>query len=155
MTAVRQFIEDVQWGKLDFLIVDMPPGTGDEALSIIQLIPKADGAVIVTTPQDMSLIDSRKSISFVNEVGIPIIGIIENMSGFACPHCGEITDIFKSGGGEAVAKEFGIQFLGKVPLEPSVVKSGDMGKPVVMDAPDSPSGKAFRSIIDKIVETVK
>lgn len=155
MTAVRQFIEDVHWGELDYLIIDMPPGTGDEALSIIQLIPKADGAVIVTTPQEVSLIDSRKSISFVNEVGIPVIGLIENMSGFACPHCDEVTDIFKSGGGEAVAKEFGVQFLGKVPLEASVVASGDKGMPVVLDAPDSPSGKAFRSIIDKIVKTVK
>ncbi len=155
MTAVRQFIEDVLWGELDYLIIDMPPGTGDEALSIIQLIPKADGAVIVTTPQDVSLIDSRKSINFVNEVGIPVIGIIENMSGFVCPHCNEMTDIFKSGGGETVAEEFGIQFLGKVPLEPSVVMSGDKGMPIVLDAPDSVSGKAFRSIIEKIVKTVK
>lgn len=155
MTAVRQFIEDVEWGELDYLIIDMPPGTGDEALSIIQLIPKADGAIIVTTPQEMSLIDSRKSISFVNEVGIPIVGLIENMSGFVCPHCEEVTDIFMSGGGEKVAKEFGIQFLGKVPIESSVVKSGDKGIPIVLDQPDSPSGKAFRSIIDKVIKTVK
>ena len=155
MTAVRQFIEDVEWGDLDYLVIDMPPGTGDEALSIIQLIPKPDGAVIVTTPQDVSLIDSRKSITFVNEVGVPVIGIVENMSGFVCPHCKEVTDIFKSGGGEEVAKEFDIPFLGKVPIEPAVVVSSDKGLPIVLDDPDSLSAKAFMSIIDKVVKTVE
>lgn len=154
-TAIRQFIEDVAWGDLDYLIIDMPPGTGDEALSIIQLIPKPDGAVIVTTPQDVSLIDSRKSLSFAAEVGIPIIGIIENMSGFVCPHCEEETAIFKSGGGEAFAKEFEVQFLGKVPLELGVVLSGDKGLPVVLDAPESASAKAFMSIIDNVIKTVE
>ncbi|MEA4977543.1 MAG: Mrp/NBP35 family ATP-binding protein [Methanomassiliicoccaceae archaeon] len=155
MTAIRQFIEDVEWGDLDYLVIDMPPGTGDEALSIMQLIPKPDGAVIVTTPQDVSLMDSRKTITFSAEAKIPIIGLVENMSGFICPHCGQETDIFKSGGGENVAKEFGIQFLGRVPIEPSVALSGDNGMPAVLSDPDSASAKAFNSIIKKIIATVE
>lgn len=155
MTAIRQFIEDVEWGDLDYLVIDMPPGTGDEALSIMQLIPKPDGAVIVTTPQDVSLMDSRKTITFSAEAKIPIIGLVENMSGFICPHCGQETDIFKSGGGEDVAREFGIQFLGRVPIEPSVALSGDSGMPAVLSDPDSASAKAFNSIIKKIVATVE
>lgn len=155
MTAIRQFLEDVEWGDLDYLVIDMPPGTGDEALSIMQLIPKPDGAVIVTTPQDVSLMDSRKSISFINEAKIPIIGLVENMSGFICPHCNTVTDIFKSGGGEAVAKEFGIQFLGKVPIELAVVESGDAGLPIVLRNPESASAKAFNSMIKKIVKVVE
>ena len=155
MTAIRQFIEDVEWGDLDYLVIDMPPGTGDEALSIMQLIPKPDGAVIVTTPQDVSLMDSRKTITFSAEAKIPVIGLVENMSGFICPHCGEETDLFKSGGGETVAKEFGVQFLGKVPIEPSVVLSGDDGMPAVLSEPDSASAQAFGSIIKKIIATVE
>ncbi|MFA5452055.1 MAG: Mrp/NBP35 family ATP-binding protein [Candidatus Methanomethylophilaceae archaeon] len=155
MGAIRQFIEDVAWGNLDYLIVDMPPGTGDEALSIIQLIPKADGMVIVTTPQDVALLDSRKSIMFSAQAKIPIIGLIENMSGFVCPHCNKITNIFKSGGGEATAKEMNIQFLGRIPIEPKIVESGDSGMPIIINDPDSESAKAFRIIIDKIITTVE
>lgn len=155
MTAVKQFIEDVNWGDLDYLIVDMPPGTGDEALSIVQLIPKADGAVIVTTPQDVALLDSRKSVTFATQTKIPVIGIVENMSGFVCPHCRETTEIFKSGGGEAAAAEMGIQFLGRVPLEPAVVRAGDEGMPVVISDPESKSAQAFMEIVDRIVRTVE
>ncbi len=154
MGAIKQFIEDVNWGPLDYLVVDMPPGTGDEALSIVQLIPKADGMVIVTTPQDVALLDSRKSLVFGAETHIPIIGIIENMSGFVCPHCGEVTNIFKSGGGEDTAKDMNVQFLGRVPIEPGIVDSGDSGMPVVLKYPDSASAKAFEGIIDKIIKTV-
>ena len=154
MGAIKQFIEDVNWGPLDYLVVDMPPGTGDEALSIVQLIPKADGMVIVTTPQDVALLDSRKSLVFGAETHIPIIGIIENMSGFVCPHCGEVTNIFKSGGGEATAKEMNVQFLGRVPIEPGIVEAGDSGLPVVLKYPESASAKAFEGIIDRIVKTV-
>lgn len=155
MSAVKQFIEDVEWGNLDYLVIDMPPGTGDEAMSIVQLIPKADGVVIVTTPQDVALLDSRKSVTFASLVKIPIIGLVENMSGFVCPHCGQTTDIFKSGGGEATAKEMNIQFLGRVPIEPEVVLSGDSGLPIVLKNPDSMSAKAFKSIVGKIVKTVE
>lgn len=154
MGAIKQFIEDVCWGDLDYLVVDMPPGTGDEALSIVQLIPKADGMVIVTTPQDVALLDSRKSLVFGAETHIPIIGIVENMSGFVCPHCGEVTNIFKSGGGEATAKDMNVQFLGRVPIEPGIVESGDSGMPVVLKYPESASAKAFEGIIDRIVKTV-
>ena len=155
MTAIRQFLEDVTWGDLDYLVVDMPPGTGDEAISIIQLIPKADGMVIVTTPQEVALLDSRKSITFSAQANIPIIGLIENMSGFICPHCGEKTDIFKSGGGVATAKNLNIQFLGAVPIEPKIVISGDSGMPIVIDDPDSVSAKVFKEITEKIIKTVE
>ncbi|MBQ9690478.1 MAG: Mrp/NBP35 family ATP-binding protein, partial [Candidatus Methanomethylophilaceae archaeon] len=155
MSAVQQFIEDVKWGKLDYLVIDMPPGTGDEALSIVQLIPKADGMVIVTTPQQVALLDSRKSVGFAAETKIPIIGIVENMSGFVCPHCGEVTDIFKTGGGEETAKEMNIQFLGKIPIEPGIVLSGDSGTPIVLKDPKSASAQAFEGIVDKIIKTVE
>ncbi|MBQ5448017.1 MAG: Mrp/NBP35 family ATP-binding protein [Candidatus Methanomethylophilus sp.] len=154
-SAVQQFIEDVNWGPLDYLIIDMPPGTGDEALSIIQLIPKADGTVIVTTPQEVSLLDARKTVTFSSIANIPIIGIVENMSGFVCPHCGEVTNIFKSGGGEGAANQLGIQFLGRIPLEAGVVNSGDKGMPVVIAEPDSASAKAFKSVVSKIVDTIE
>ena len=154
MGAIKQFIEDVNWGDLDYLVIDMPPGTGDEALSIVQLIPKADGMVIVTTPQDVALLDSRKSLVFGAETNIPIIGIIENMSGFVCPHCGAVTNIFKTGGGEATAKEMNVQFLGRIPIEPGIVDAGDSGIPIVLGHPDSASAKAFGTIVDKIVKTV-
>ena len=154
MGAIRQFIEDVAWGDIDYLIIDMPPGTGDEAISIIQLIPKADGMVVVTTPQDVALMDSRKSIVFSVQVKIPIIGIVENMSSFVCPHCGERSDIFKAGGGERTAKDMGVQFLGRVPIEPGIVISGDSGVPIVAAAPDSVSAKAFAKIASKVLKTV-
>jgi len=154
MGAIRQFIEDVAWNELDYLVIDMPPGTGDEALSIIQLIPKADGMIVVTTPQDVALLDSRKSIVFSATAKIPIIGLIENMSGFICPHCNERIDIFKTGGGERTATEMGIQFLGRIPLEPGIVTSGDSGTPAVISSPDSGSAKAFMEIADKVVRTI-
>jgi Mrp family chromosome partitioning ATPase len=154
-SAIRQFIEDVEWGYLDYLIVDMPPGTGDEAMSIVQLIPKADGAVIVTTPQDVAVLDSRKSITFAAQTNIPIIGLVENMSGFVCPHCGELTEIFGSGGGEKAAESLNIQFLGRIPLEPGVAKSGDSGMPIVISEPESKSAAAFNTIVEKIIRTVE
>lgn len=155
MGAIRQFIEEVDWGDLDYLVVDMPPGTGDEALSIIQLIPKADGFVIVTTPQDVALLDSRKSLVFAAQANMPIIGIVENMSGFICPHCNERTEIFGSGGGERMAKEMDVQFLGSIPIEPNVVKSGDSGLPVICGEPESETAKSLQTIIDRIIKTVK
>jgi ATPases involved in chromosome partitioning len=155
MGAIRQFIEDVNWGDLDYLIIDMPPGTGDEALSIVQLIPKADGVVIVTTPQDVALLDSRKSITFAAQTKIPILGLVENMSGFVCPHCGETTEIFGSGGGEKTAKSMNVQFMGRIPIEPQIVASGDAGIPIVIRAPDSLSAKAFNEITEKLIKTVE
>ena len=154
-SAIRQFIEDVEWGDLDYLIIDMPPGTGDEAISIVQLIPKADGAVIVTTPQDVAVLDSRKSVTFANQMKLSIIGLVENMSGFVCPHCNELTEIFGSGGGEKAAESLSIPFLGRVPLEPGVAVSGDSGMPIVVSEPDSRSAAAFNAIADRIITMVE
>lgn len=125
-TAIQQFIGDVEWGELDFLIIDSPPGTGDEPLTVAQTISDAR-AIIVTTPQEISLADVRKSINFCKTVKMPIFGIIENMSGFACPHCGEVIDLFGTGGGEKTAVEFGLAFLGRIPFDPNMVACGDSG----------------------------
>jgi len=152
---IRQFLKDVAWGELDYLVIDMPPGTGDEAISVVQLIPKADGMVVVTTPQDVALLDSRKSVVFGAQTKIPIIGMIENMSGFICPHCKECSDIFKAGGGERTATDMGIPFLGRIPIEPGIVVSGDTGVPVVISSPDSGSAVAFTDITERIIEAVR
>ena len=148
--ALKQMLIDVNWGELEYMIIDLPPGTSDEPLSIAQEIPDADGAVVVTTPQEVSLLDVRKSIGFAKAVRLPIIGIIENMSGFVCPHCGKPTDIFKRGGGEAAAKELGLPFLGRIPLDPRIVAGGDDGKPFVLEHPDSPAAKAFYDVVAEI-----
>jgi ATP-binding protein involved in chromosome partitioning len=148
MGAIRQFIGDVHWGNLDYLIIDLPPGTGDEPLSICQLIPDCDGVVIVTTPQDVALLDSRKAVTFARTFNVPVIGIIENMSGFICPHCGEPTSLFKVGGGENAAREMTVPFLGKIPIDPEIVESGDDGKPFV--SYNSESARVFREIATKI-----
>jgi ATP-binding protein involved in chromosome partitioning len=151
MGALRQFVADVKWGELDFLIVDLPPGTGDEPLTIAQLMPEADGAVVVTTPQDVALLDSRKSVTFARSLKMPVLGMVENMSGLICPHCGKEIDLFKMGGGEKAAHEMGVPFLGRIPIDPSVVNSGDDGKPIVLSKRDSPASKAFEEIVDKLV----
>ena len=127
--AIKQMMIDVNWGDLDFMIIDLPPGTSDEPLSIAQEIPDADGAIIVTTPQEVSLLDVRKSIAFAQAVRLPIVGVVENMSGLVCPHCGKTIDVFKRGGGESAAKELGLKFLGRIPLDPRIVVGGDAGKP--------------------------
>ncbi|NLT37170.1 MAG: Mrp/NBP35 family ATP-binding protein [Methanomassiliicoccus sp.] len=152
MGALRKFIEDVYWGDLDYLIVDLPPGTGDEPLTIAQLIPKADGSIVVTTPQDVALLDSRKTVVFSEGLHLPVVGIIENMAGMQCPHCGKDIDLFKIGGGEKAAKELDVPFLGRVPIDPDVVNTGDEGLPIVAANPDSPAAKAFNEIIEKVIE---
>ncbi|HEC89934.1 MAG TPA: ATP-binding protein [Thermoplasmatales archaeon] len=154
MNVMRQFIGDVNWGELDYLIVDLPPGTGDEPLSVAQLIPNTDGAIIVTTPQDVALVSVRKSINFVKKMNIPVIGIIENMSGFKCPHCGKQIDIFKKGGGEKAARDFGVPFLGKVPIDPEIVEGGDSGTPILLKDPESDSSKAFADIVENIEKNI-
>ena len=148
---IKQFLGDVAWGPRDWLVVDCPPGTGDEPISITQLLKNPDGAVIVTTPQDVALEDVRKSITFCRQVGISILGLVENMSGFACPHCTTVVNIFKKGGGEALAAEMQIPFLGSIPLDAAVVASGDSGEPVVQHEPDSPAGRAFAAIVDRLM----
>ncbi len=154
MGVIKQFFEDFQWPELDYLIVDCPPGTGDEPLSIIQTIGSVSGCVIVSTPQDVAFLDARKTISFANKLNVPIIGIIENMSGFICPKCGEKIDIFKTGGAEKAAADFGLDILGKIPLDGDIVHSGDDGKPYVYHNQDSAKGKLFIDIADKISESV-
>ena len=148
--ALKQMLMDVNWGELDYLIIDLPPGTSDEPLSIAQEIPDADGAVVVTTPQDVSLLDVRKSIAFAKAVNLPVLGIVENMGGMVCPHCGGEIDVFKKGGGEAAANELGLPFLGRIPLDPRIVIGGDAGKPFVLEHPDSPAAKAFAHVVDEI-----
>jgi len=152
MQLINQFIGDVQWGELDYLIVDLPPGTGDESLSIAQQIPGAE-AVIVTTPQDVALLDSRKSVNFARQLNMPVLGIVENMSGMKCPHCGEIVDLFKVGGGEKASKDMDVQFLGKLPIDPEVVGAGDSGAPIVFENENSEAAKAFFEIVENIEKT--
>jgi ATP-binding protein involved in chromosome partitioning len=154
MSAIKQFIGDCNWGKLDFLIVDLPPGTGDEPLSILQLIPHSDGAIIVTTPQDVALVSVRKSINFVKKMNMPVVGIIENMSGFKCPYCSKSIEIFKSGGGLKASKDFNLPFLGKVPLDPQIVDTGDSGEPFVVKNKESDAAKAFVNIVENIEKNV-
>jgi Mrp family chromosome partitioning ATPase len=146
MSAIRQFIYDIEWGKLDYLVIDSPPGTGDEPMTIAQMIPDAY-AIVVTTPQEVSLLDVRKSITFCKQVGMQILGIVENMSGMICPHCGKSIDVFKKGGGERLAEEMGLPFLGRVPVDPRIVTTGDAGKPVVAAYPNSHTAEAFEKII--------
>lgn len=145
-SLIKQFLSEVFWGSLDYLIIDLPPGTGDEALSTAHLIKDVDGAVIVTTPQDVALLDSRKSITFCRQLHIPHIGVVENMGGFTCPHCNKAIDIFKIGGGEKAAQEMGVPFLGRIPLDPEMVISSDNGVPFVHKHPDSKAAEAFRQI---------
>jgi len=149
MHAIRQFLSDVNWGSLDYLVIDLPPGTGDEPLSVAQLIKNVDGAVIVTTPQEMSLLDVRKAVKFSQVVGVPVIGIIENMSGMVCPYCGKEIQIFKKGGGERAAREMGVPFLGSVPFDPRVVEDADEGVPFILRR-ESKVREAFEHIVNKI-----
>lgn len=153
--VIKQFVEEVAWEELDYLVVDCPPGTGDEPLSVIQTLENADGAVVVTTPQDVALADVRKSIQFCNQLNLPVLGVVENMSGFVCPHCGEAVDIFKTGGGEAMANDMNVPFLGRVPLEPHVVEAGDNGTPYVYTYAKTGAAKSFESIVAKIESKIE
>ncbi len=147
--VIRQFIGDVQWGELDYLIIDSPPGTGDEPLSVAQSVPDAQ-AIIVTTPQDVALSDVRKSINFCNILNLKIFGLLENMGPFACPCCGKTIELFRCGGGERTAKQMGIQFLGTIPFDPSVVKACDLGTPVIDHDGNAEFSKALGKIINLI-----
>lgn len=152
---IKQFLTEVRWGELEYLIVDCPPGTGDEPLSVVQLLEDTDGAVVVTTPQDVALADVRKSITFCRQVNLPVLGVVENMSGFVCPHCGKTADIFKSGGGEEMAEELGVPFLGRIPIEPAMVDSGDRGKPYMQHYYGSKTAEAFDLIVTHILDSIK
>lgn len=148
---IREFLTDVKWGEMDYLIIDSPPGTGDEPLSVIQLIENADGAIVVTTPQDVALTDVRKAITFCRQVKLSILGVVENMSGFVCPYCSKTVDIFKSGGGEQMASEMGVPFLGQIPLDPKIVETGDSGKPYLQNYRDAETAKAFDRAIQPLL----
>jgi ATP-binding protein involved in chromosome partitioning len=151
MKAIQQFLGDVKWGELDWLVIDSPPGTGDEPLSVAQLIP-ATGAVVVTTPQEVSLMDSRKAVAFAHRLNLKVLGIIENMSGMVCPHCGKKIDLFKEGGGQRAALELGVPFLGKIPIDPEIVTLGDDGKAFIDIHPKSEASQAFMKIVDNIIK---
>ncbi len=153
MRAIKQFLSEIVWGELDFLFIDLPPGTGDEPLSIAQFLPEMDGVIIVTMPSELSSSIVIKAIKFAQKLNLSIIGVVENMSGFICPFCGEKTDIFRSGGGKAMAEQAGVPFLGSIPIDPKVTLDSDKGKPFVIEHEDSPAAKAMVEIAKK-VETI-
>jgi ATP-binding protein involved in chromosome partitioning len=155
MKAISQFLSDIIWGELDFLFIDLPPGTGDEPLSIMQLIPEMDGVVIVTIPSEVSQIVVKKAVTFSRKLNIPVIGIIENMSGFICPKCGAEIEIFKVGGGKKIAKDLKVPFLGKIPIDPAICVTSDSGTPFVAENPASPAVKAVAEIVMKIKQFLK
>jgi ATP-binding protein involved in chromosome partitioning len=150
MKAISQFLADIDWGKLEFLFIDLPPGTGDEPLSIMQLIPEMDGVVIVTMASEVSQIVVKKAVTFSKKLGIPVIGVIENMSGFVCPKCGTNIDIFKAGGGKKIADDLSVPFLGSIPIDPEICRDSDNGVPFITEHFDSPATKAFKEIVKKI-----
>ena len=149
--VIKQFLKDVDWGDLDYLIVDAPPGTGDEPLSVCQLIEPIDGAVVVTTPQRVAAMDVRKSITFCAQVGMKVLGVVENMSGFVCPKCGEVTNILRSGGGRAMADDMGVTFLGSIPMDPSVAESGDSGQAFVLHHAKSATADIMRAVVEPLL----
>jgi Mrp family chromosome partitioning ATPase len=151
---IRQFLRDVLWGNLDVLVIDAPPGTGDEPLAVVELAGMRSRALLVTTPQDLAISDVRRSIGFCRELGLPVAGLIENMSGYVCPHCGRRVELFGSGGGEALAREMGVKFLGRVPIDPEFVTGSDAGKPFVAQEGDSPARAAFSQAIRPLLASV-
>jgi ATP-binding protein involved in chromosome partitioning len=153
-SAISQFLGEVEWGNLDFLIIDLPPGTGDEPLSVAHLVKNVDGSIIVTTPQDVALLDSRKSVNFSRMLSIPVIGIVENMSGLICPHCRKEISLFKKGGGEKAARDLKVPFLGRIPIDPEMVADCDRGMPFVMAHPDSEATRVFEEIAHRCKEYV-
>ncbi|HJJ33198.1 MAG TPA: Mrp/NBP35 family ATP-binding protein [Methanocorpusculum sp.] len=152
--AIQQFLGDVDWGDLDYLVCDLPPGTGDEALNIVQYAPNVEGAVIVTTPQDVAVLDSTKAIKFIEMMELPVLGIVENMSGLICPHCGEVLDVFGQGGGKKAADKYNVPFLGSIPLDIDMRRAGDEGRPFILKSPGQKGGEATREAVDKVMENL-
>jgi len=150
MGVIRQFLADVAWGNLDFLLVDVPPGTGDEPLSLMQLLPGIDGVIIVTAPSEVSQIVVKRAVGFTRELHVPVLGIIENMSGFVCPKCGAEVDIFGSGGGQKIAGELGVQFLERIPIDSKICEDSDRGAPFIIEHAETPAAKAFMRVVDKV-----
>jgi Mrp family chromosome partitioning ATPase len=153
--VISQFLSETKWGALDYLIVDLPPGTGDEALSIVQLAPNIAGAVIVTTPQDVSTLDSSKAIKFAEKLEIPTLGIVENMSGLICPHCSGEVDLFGKGGGAKIAEEYQAPFLGSIPLDPEVRVAGDEGRPYILRHKESPTRESVERVMESLIKIVE
>jgi len=154
MRAIQQFLSDIAWGELDYLFIDLPPGTGDEALSVMQLIPNLDGVVIVTMPSEVSQSVVRKAVSFARQMGVPIIGIIENMSGFVCPDCGAKVDIFRAGGGKKIAEDLSVPYLGSIPIDPSISYDSDNGLPFIEENKTSAATTAFAEIVKEIQQFI-
>ncbi len=152
MGAIRQFLGEVMWGDLDYLLVDLPPGTGDESLSVLQLLPEMDGVIIVTIPSEVSQGVVKKAITFARKMNIPILGVVENMSGMICPHCGETINVFSEGGGARMAGAMDVKFLGSIPMDPRVSEHSDSGVPFIYASPDSPAAEVFKEIVSKIEE---
>jgi ATP-binding protein involved in chromosome partitioning len=150
MGAIRQFLEEIVWGNLDVLFIDLPPGTGDEPLTVAQLLPEIDGVIVVTMPTELSSAIVKKAITFAERLNMPVIGVVENMSGFVCPHCGAKTEIFQSGGGKKMAQEASVPFLGSIPIDPKVGVDADAGKPFIVAQPQSAAAQAFNGIVDKV-----
>jgi len=150
---IKQFLKDVDWGSLDFLVIDSPPGTGDEPLSIVQLLENCTGAIIVTTPQEVALSNVRKGITFCRNLNVDVLGVIENMSRFICLQCGHKTDIFKTGGGEKMAEEMKVPFLGKIPIDPAIVEACDSGKPYIKEYEESQAALAFKQSIMQFMDS--
>jgi ATP-binding protein involved in chromosome partitioning len=155
MKAIQQFLFDITWGELEFLFIDLPPGTGDEPLSVMQLIPDLDGVIIVTIPSEVSQVVVKKAVTFARQLHVPIIGLIENMSGFACPKCGTVARIFRIGGGQKIAGDMSVPFLGSIPIDPEICEDSDNGRPFIIEHADSPASKAFAEIVEKIEEHLK
>jgi ATP-binding protein involved in chromosome partitioning len=150
---VRQFLKDVRWGELDVLLVDLPPGTGDVALTLVQQVPLA-GAVVVTTPQPVALIDVERGIAMFHQVNTPVLGVVENMSGYVCPHCGRRDDLFGAGGAAELEQQFGLPILGRIPIEPAVRLAGDAGTPIVVASPEHPISRQYLSIAEQVLEGI-
>jgi len=155
MRAIQQFLSDIMWGELEFLFIDLPPGTGDEPLSVMQLIPDMDGVIIITIPSEVSQVVVKKAVTFARQLGVPIIGVIENMSGFICPKCGTEINIFKVGGGQKIAEDLAVPFLGSIPIDPEICRDSDNGMPFITEHVDSSATKAFMEIVKKIEHFLK
>jgi ATP-binding protein involved in chromosome partitioning len=154
-SVIKQFVTDVCWGDLDYLVVDCPPGTGDEPLSIAQLLGQIDGAIIVTTPQQLAVVDVRKCITFCRQLNLLVLGVIENMSGFVCPHCNQRIEVFAGNGGQEMASDFGVPFLGKVPIDPALAQACDLGKPFVDTARQNLTAEAISSAFELLLNIEK
>ena len=153
ISAITQLLREVDWGQLDVLVCDLPPGTGDTQLTMAQNVPLS-GAVIVSTPQDIALLDARKGLNMFRKVDVPVLGFIENMSYFVCPHCGERSDIFAHGGARKEADALGVAFLGEIPLDIAIRETSDAGTPIVLAQPDSPHAKSYRAIAERVAESL-